>query len=244
MHAEDLWVYQKQPARRAPSSPATRTSRSITSSAITRSRSSAARSTGSTSTSASSRWVVEIWSPMREAGMSSYKYIDWFRDHPPEDDLKLLRWSDEKLGGLAHIAVEAVRPSAARQGRDRRLEPLPRVLQSAAAAARDASSRASRSGCCGTRSISPKLELVHAGAHAVGGGNYTITLVVQNTGWLPSYVSKRALDAQGRCAGSSPRSSCRAGAALVEGKLRERAWPARRAARTSTPASRSGPTTT
>ncbi len=29
---------------------------------------------------------------------------------------------------------------------------------------------------------------------ANGGGNYKVTLVVQNTGWLPSYVSKRALE--------------------------------------------------
>ena len=33
-------------------------------------------------------WVVEIWSPMREAGIEGYKYIDWFRDHPIEDDLQ------------------------------------------------------------------------------------------------------------------------------------------------------------
>src|SRR5207237_6720656 len=48
-------------------------------------------------------WVVEIWSPMREAGISDYKYIDWFREHPIDDDLKLIRWSDEMLDGLAHI---------------------------------------------------------------------------------------------------------------------------------------------
>ncbi|MGH8801892.1 MAG: M14 family metallopeptidase, partial [Casimicrobiaceae bacterium] len=47
-------------------------------------------------------WVVEIWSPMREAGIEHYKYIDWFRDHPIDDDLKLFRWSEEKLGGAAH----------------------------------------------------------------------------------------------------------------------------------------------
>ena len=41
-------------------------------------------------------WVVEIWAPMREAGIKEYKYIDWFRDHPIEDDLKLYRWSEEK----------------------------------------------------------------------------------------------------------------------------------------------------
>ena len=48
-------------------------------------------------------WVVELWSPMREAGITNYKYIDWFRDHPIEDDLKLYRWNVDKLGGIAHI---------------------------------------------------------------------------------------------------------------------------------------------
>ena len=48
-------------------------------------------------------WVVEIWSPMREAGIEKYPYIDWFRDHPIEDDLKLFRWSEEKAGGIAHV---------------------------------------------------------------------------------------------------------------------------------------------
>jgi len=40
---------------------------------------------------------------------------------------------------------------------------------------------------------SPKLALVHAGAERVGEGAWKITLVVQNEGWLPAYVSKRAL---------------------------------------------------
>ena len=48
-------------------------------------------------------WVVELWSPMREAGITNYKYIDWFRDHPIADDLKLYRWNVDKLGGIAHI---------------------------------------------------------------------------------------------------------------------------------------------
>lgn len=48
-------------------------------------------------------WTTEIWSPQRQAGITDYKYIDWFRDHPFEDDLKLLKWSDEKLDGKGHI---------------------------------------------------------------------------------------------------------------------------------------------
>ena len=48
-------------------------------------------------------WCIEIWSPMREAGLTNYKFIDWFRDHPPADDLKLYQWNKEKLGGAAHV---------------------------------------------------------------------------------------------------------------------------------------------
>jgi hypothetical protein len=48
-------------------------------------------------------WTVEIWAPNKEAGITDYKWIDWYRDHPAEDDLKLLKWSDEQCGGQAHV---------------------------------------------------------------------------------------------------------------------------------------------
>ena len=48
-------------------------------------------------------WVVEIWCPMREAGIKDYKYIDWFRNHPVDDDLKLLKWSDETHQGKGYV---------------------------------------------------------------------------------------------------------------------------------------------
>jgi len=48
-------------------------------------------------------WTVEIWSPQKQAGITDYKPIDWFRDHPVEDDIKLLKWSDEKLGGNGYV---------------------------------------------------------------------------------------------------------------------------------------------
>ena len=48
-------------------------------------------------------WVVEIWAPNREAGIDDYKWIDWYREHPVEDDLKLIQWSDEHCGGQAHV---------------------------------------------------------------------------------------------------------------------------------------------
>ena len=38
-----------------------------------------------------------------EAGITDYKWIDWYREHPVEDDLKLIKWSDEHTGGKAHV---------------------------------------------------------------------------------------------------------------------------------------------
>ena len=163
-------------------------------------------------------WVVEIWAPMREAGVANYKYIDWFREHPVEDDLKLIRWSDTTLAGLAHIpwrpfahpqlgAVEIggwnrfhAFSNPPPQFLERELQRFPQWLIWQAL-------------------ISPKLELVHAGAEDMGGGNRKVTLVVQNTGWLPSYVSKRALERK-VVRGVIAEIALPEGAKLVQGKAR------------------------
>jgi hypothetical protein len=41
--------------------------------------------------------------------------------------------------------------------------------------------------------VSPKLELVEASATRLGEDTWRVRLVVQNSGWLPSYVTQRAL---------------------------------------------------
>ena len=42
--------------------------------------------------------------------------------------------------------------------------------------------------------LSPRLELFEATARDLGDGDYRVRVVVQNTGWLPSYVTKKALE--------------------------------------------------
>jgi murein tripeptide amidase MpaA len=163
-------------------------------------------------------WVVEIWSPMREAGIEGYKFIDWFRDHPVADDLKLIRWSDTALEGLGHVPWKPFdHPQLGKveiggwnrfhafsnpppKLLERELQRFPKWLIWQAL-------------------ISPKLELVHAGATAEGGGHYRITLVVQNTGWLPSYVSKRSLDRM-VVRGLAAEIALPPGATLLSGKAR------------------------
>ena len=53
-------------------------------------------------------WTIEIWCPMREAGITDYKYMDWFRSHPISDDLKLLAWSDRELGERGYALANSV----------------------------------------------------------------------------------------------------------------------------------------
>ena len=133
-------------------------------------------------------WVVEIWSPMREAGIKNYKYIDWFRDHPIEDDLKLYRWNVDTLGGIAHIACKPFdHPQLGRVeiGGWNRFHafgnPPPAFLEREVARF--------PKWLVWQALTSPKLELVAAAAEPLGDGHWRVRLVVQNTGWLPSYVS-------------------------------------------------------
>jgi murein tripeptide amidase MpaA len=168
-------------------------------------------------------WVVEIWSPMREAGIADYKYIDWFRDHTIEDDLKLIRWSDEKLGGIGHIPwrrFEHPQLGPVDIGGWNRFHafsnPPPAFLEKELARF--------PKWLLWQALVSPKLALVHAGAERVigegGRAAWTVKLVVQNEGWLPSYVSKRAL-ARKVVRGLVAEVGLPQGARLATGKLRD-----------------------
>src|SRR4029434_11334704 len=67
---------------------------------------------------------------------------------------------------------------------------------------------------------SPKLELVVAEAEALSQDHWRVRLVVQITGWLPSYVSKRALERK-VVRDVIADITLPVGAALVHGKRRE-----------------------
>ena len=138
-------------------------------------------------------WTVEVWSPQRQAGINEYKYIDWYREHPVEDDLKLLRWSDEKLGGkgyvdwypfehpqLGHIELGGWDTMYAWSN------PPSEFLEKEIARFPD--------WLVWHLLISPCLEIYEASVRDLGDHTYRVRLVVHNTGWLPTYVTQKALD--------------------------------------------------
>ncbi len=138
-------------------------------------------------------WTTEIWSPQRQAGITDYKYIDWFREHPFEDDLKLLKWSDEKLGGLGHIDWKPfVHPQLGEVeigGWDAIYafrNPPPQFLEAEIAPFSD--------WAIWLANASPKLELRHQEVESLGDGWTRIRIAVHNTGYLPTNVTKQAAE--------------------------------------------------
>jgi murein tripeptide amidase MpaA len=163
-------------------------------------------------------WTVELWSPLQQAGLKGYKYIDWFREHPVEDELKLIKWSDKNLGKAGYVdwyefnhpqlgKVELggwdslhtwTNPPGPFLEKEIKLFPGWIVWHAL---------------------ISPKLELRQVSAVPLGDGVYRVRLVVENTGWLPTYVTKKALEKKLRgvvCEIEIPK-----GARLESGKARE-----------------------
>ena len=138
-------------------------------------------------------WTVEIWAPNKEAGINDYQWIEWYRDHPVEDDKKLLKWSDEQCGGKAHVDWYPFNhPQLGRVElggwdkmnywrnppahlREREAARFPTWLQQIALSL-------------------PKLEVLRAEVRALGPDSWRVRFAVANSGYLPSYVTKRALE--------------------------------------------------
>jgi len=138
-------------------------------------------------------WVVELWSPNREAGITDYKWIDWYREHPVEDDLKLLAWSDTQCGGAAHVDWKPyLHPQLGEVeigGWDKMnfwRNPPPALREREVARFPEWLAQVALS--------LPRLELLHAEAKPLGPDTWRVRFAVANGGYLPAYVCKRALE--------------------------------------------------
>jgi hypothetical protein len=166
-------------------------------------------------------WTVEIWSPQRQAGIADYKFIEWYREHPEEDDLKLLAWNDSALEGKGFVPwypFEHPQLGPVELGGWNTLftwsNPPPPLLEKELALF--------PTWLIWHLLISPRLELIEASATRIGEDTWRVRLVVQNTGWLPTYVTKRALNNK-LTRGVVCEIELQHGAGLETGKAREEA---------------------
>jgi murein tripeptide amidase MpaA len=138
-------------------------------------------------------WTVELWAPNKEAGITDYDWIHWYRDHPVEDDLKLLKWSDEQCAGQAYIDWQPfMHPQLGAVeigGWDKMnfwRNPPPALREREAARFPAWLTQIALS--------LPKLEMLRTEVRALGPDTWRIRFAVANSGWLPAYVTQRALE--------------------------------------------------
>jgi murein tripeptide amidase MpaA len=138
-------------------------------------------------------WTTEFWSPQREAGIEDVQYIEWLRDHPPEDDLKLLRWSDEQLDGKGWVDWYPYEHEELGQvelgGWDLMYcwgNVPPQFLEREIAPHTEFA--------IWQALVSPLLGIRSLDVEQLGEDRWFVRLVVENTGWLGTSVSQKAID--------------------------------------------------
>lgn len=136
-------------------------------------------------------FTVELWDLPTEAGIKDRKFVEWWRDHPHEQDAQILKWVDEhgdpdsyipwqpfdhpqlgkiELGGWNSLYSWRNPPHTYLEKEVSRH--LAWVLS-----------------LCETL---PKLAIHTLEVKPMGDDTYHINLVVENTGYLPTYTSQQA----------------------------------------------------
>ncbi|MEM7331166.1 MAG: M14 family metallopeptidase [Chloroflexota bacterium] len=137
-------------------------------------------------------WTTEIWCLQREAGCDTSKFLEWFREHPLEDDFKVMKWNDEVLDGKGYIDwYEFDHPQLGKVELggwhffETWRNPPYKLLEKEIAPLADFAIYS----CL----VSPKLDWYSVDVTSTGNVHH-IQAVVENTGWLPTNVSQKALE--------------------------------------------------
>lgn len=164
-------------------------------------------------------WTIEIWNPKKEAGIDNNEWIHWFRDHPIEDDLKVYEWAQRVAEGEGHVAWK---PFEHPQLGDVEIGGWNRmaVFVNPPPALREKEIARFPKWLLFHGLTTPKLDVREVQVTPQGADTWKVRLVVQNTGWLPTYVSKMAVKRK-LLRGVLAEIALPAGAELLHGKPRE-----------------------
>lgn len=138
-------------------------------------------------------WTTEFWSPQQQIGLKDYHFIEWYRDHPLEDDLKLLKWNDEVLKGKGYVdwyPFEHPQLGPVELGGWDQMyswtNPPAELLEKEIAPHSDFA--------IFHLLISPRLDVHTLEVKPLGANTYHVRLVLCNTGWLPTNITQKAID--------------------------------------------------
>jgi murein tripeptide amidase MpaA len=136
-------------------------------------------------------FTIELWDLPTEAGVKDRKFIDWWRDHPHEEDLLILKWVEQnapegsfaewqvfdhpqlgkiELGGWNNLFTWRNPPHAFMEAEAARQYPYILSLGN----------------------LLPHLHVSALSSTSLGNDNFSLKLTVENSGFLPSYTSQKA----------------------------------------------------
>ena len=138
-------------------------------------------------------FTVELWDAPTQAGVKKDDYIQWFRWHPFEDELKLQRWNDENLAGKGFINWQSFHHPQLGEveigGWD-----FKNVWQNAPEKYLPDLCEKQCQFTIAHALMSPLLAISRLDLKSEGNGIYHLVLQLENQGFLPTYTSKKALE--------------------------------------------------
>ena len=140
-------------------------------------------------------FTIELWDLPTEAGIKDRKWIEWWRDHPHEEDVQILKWTDEHAGPGAYVDWQPFEhpqlgkielggwnsmytwrnPPIVYVGQEAERQ-LPYVLALA--------------------DMLPHLNIRNLEVTPLGDDNYHLNLVVENNGFLPTNTNAQGKNRQ------------------------------------------------
>jgi len=138
-------------------------------------------------------FTTELWDMPTEAGIGPRDFIAWFRWHPEEDDLKLMKWNDEVMEGEAfenwrpfdHPQLGPVELGGWKGKLYEQNAPLKYLPDMCKKHSRFTLSHAS---------LNPYLSLRALDINRQSENVYRVVAVIENNGFLPTYTSQKALE--------------------------------------------------
>jgi murein tripeptide amidase MpaA len=138
-------------------------------------------------------YTVELWSPARAAGVEVEDYLAFLKERPEEELLKFLKWNDEALGGEGFrewTPFDHPQLGRVEIGGWRWLyvwsNPPPAMLEEVC--------RSNMYFTLVHAAASPCLRIAEFSAERLAPALRKVTLLVENSGFLPTHVSQIALD--------------------------------------------------
>ncbi len=138
-------------------------------------------------------FTIELWDIAGEAGVVKSKLMEWYREHPVEDDLRILHWVDQHVGPEGYVnwyPYQHPQLGPVELGGWNTLftwrNPPPALLGQEA--------RRHVPFALAVAEMLPHMEIFDLQVNRLGQDTWALRLMVENSGFLPSFTTQQARD--------------------------------------------------